>query len=91
VVNGLALTCKFPVWHSWEGPETAAGAYGIWCKPAHAVHVVNNFNFNFNFLARRVRTDQPGVEGIGAGNRQPGSNALGKGARYTSTGMLTSS
>jgi hypothetical protein len=24
-VNGLALTCKFPEWHSWEGPETATG------------------------------------------------------------------
>jgi hypothetical protein len=49
MINGLALTCKFPVWHSWEGPETATGAYGIWCKPTHTVHVVNNFNFNFNF------------------------------------------
>jgi hypothetical protein len=48
VVNGLAMTCKFLVWHSWEGPETATGAYGVWCKPAHTVHVVNNFNFNFN-------------------------------------------
>jgi hypothetical protein len=49
-VNGLALTCKFLVWHSWDGPETATGAYGIWCKPAHTVHVVNNFN-----LRRRGR------------------------------------
>jgi hypothetical protein len=52
VVNGLAMTCKFPVWHSWEGSETATRAYGIWCKPAHTVHVVNNFNFNFNFNLR---------------------------------------
>jgi hypothetical protein len=49
VVNGLALTCKFHVWHCWEGPETTTGAYGNWCKPAHTVHVVNNFNFNFNY------------------------------------------
>jgi hypothetical protein len=47
VVNGLALTCKLHVWHSWEGPETSTGAYGNCCKPAHTVHVVNNFNFNF--------------------------------------------
>jgi hypothetical protein len=47
VVNGLAMTCKFPVWHSWEGLETATGAYGVWCKPAHTVLVVNNFNFNY--------------------------------------------
>jgi hypothetical protein len=52
VVNGLALTCKFHVWHSWEGPETATGAYGIWCKPAHTVHVVNNCNLNFNFAVQ---------------------------------------
>jgi hypothetical protein len=51
VVNGLALTCKFPAWHSWEGPQTATGSYGVWCKPAHTVHVVNNFNFNFNFIS----------------------------------------
>jgi hypothetical protein len=44
----MALTCKLPIWHSWEGPETATGAYGNWCKPAHTVNVVNNFNFNFN-------------------------------------------
>jgi hypothetical protein len=50
VANGLALTCKFHVWHSWEGPETATGAYGTCCKPAHTVHVVNNFNFNFNYI-----------------------------------------
>jgi hypothetical protein len=47
VVNGLARTSKFHVWNSWEGLETATGAYGIWCKPAHTVHVVNKFNFNF--------------------------------------------
>jgi hypothetical protein len=46
VANGLALTCKFLVWHSWEGPETTTGAYGNCCKPAHTVHVVNHFNFN---------------------------------------------
>jgi hypothetical protein len=45
VVNGLTMTCKFPVWHSWEGPETASGAYGFWGKPAYTVHVVNNFSF----------------------------------------------
>jgi hypothetical protein len=48
VVNGLALPCKFPIWHSWEGPKIATGAYGICFKPAHTVHVVNNFNINFN-------------------------------------------
>jgi hypothetical protein len=47
VVNGLAMTCMFLVWHCWEGPETTTGAYGNWCKPVHTVHVVNNFNFNF--------------------------------------------
>jgi hypothetical protein len=41
VVNGLAMTCEFPIWHGWEGPKTATGAYGTWCKPAHTVHVVN--------------------------------------------------
>jgi hypothetical protein len=49
VVNGLALTCKSHVWHSWEDPKTATGAHGICCKPAHTVHVVNNFYFNFSF------------------------------------------
>jgi hypothetical protein len=48
VVNGLALTCKLPVWHSWQGPETTTNAYGKCCKPAHTVHVVNYFNFYFN-------------------------------------------
>jgi hypothetical protein len=52
VVHGLALTCKFRVWHSWEGPETAPGAYGFFGeKPAHTVHVVNNFDFNFNLVS----------------------------------------
>jgi hypothetical protein len=51
VVNGLALTCEFPIWHSWEGPETATGAYENCCKPAHAVHFVNNFSFNFNLVS----------------------------------------
>jgi hypothetical protein len=50
MVNGLALTCEFPIWHSWEGPQIATGAYGTWCKPAHTVHVVNNLNFSFNAL-----------------------------------------
>jgi hypothetical protein len=51
VVNGLALTCKFHLWHSWEGPNTTTGAYGIWCKPAHTVHVVNNLiSFHFSTL-----------------------------------------
>jgi hypothetical protein len=45
VFNGLSPTCKLPIWHCWEGPETTTGAYGNWCKPAHTVHVVNNFNF----------------------------------------------
>jgi hypothetical protein len=45
VVNGLAMTCKFPERRNWEGPETTTGAYGNCCKPAHTVHVVNNFNF----------------------------------------------
>jgi hypothetical protein len=51
VVNGLALTCKLHVWHSWEGPETATGAYGNYCKPVHTVHVVNIFSFNFISIA----------------------------------------
>jgi hypothetical protein len=57
VVNGLALTCKLHVWHSWEDPETATGAYGNFCKPAHTVHVVNNFHFHFsfNFNERQAR------------------------------------
>jgi hypothetical protein len=45
VVNGLALTCKHHVRYSWEGPETATGAYGNGFEPAHTVHVVNNFNY----------------------------------------------
>jgi hypothetical protein len=43
-----------------------------------------------NFFARRVRTDKRWVEGVGVDIGQPGSNAIGKGARYTSTGMLKS-
>jgi hypothetical protein len=54
MVNRLAMTCKFHVWHSWEGPETATGAYGIWCKSAHTVHVVDNFNFNFNSRGKDI-------------------------------------
>jgi hypothetical protein len=48
VVKWLALTCKFPVWQSWEGPETTTSAYGNWCKLAHTVQVVNNFSINFS-------------------------------------------
>jgi hypothetical protein len=48
VVNGLALTCKFSIWHCWEGPETTTGAYGTCYKSAHTVHVINNFNFNIS-------------------------------------------
>jgi hypothetical protein len=56
VVHGLALTCKFPVWHSWEGPKTTTDASGFFGeKPAHTVHVVNNFNFNFNFFRDHKR------------------------------------
>jgi hypothetical protein len=51
VVNGLALTCKLLVWHSWEGPETLTGAYDNCCTPAHTVHIVNNFNFNLRRCA----------------------------------------
>jgi hypothetical protein len=58
VVNGLALTCKFPLWHSWESQETSTGSYGICCKPAHTVHVVNNFNFNFNLKFDRKKHNQ---------------------------------
>jgi hypothetical protein len=54
VVNCLALTCKFLVCHCWEGPKTATGAYGTCCKPAHTVHVVINFNFNFNTTVHEV-------------------------------------
>jgi hypothetical protein len=50
VVNGLALTCKFHVRHSWEGPETTTGAYGTCCKPAHTVHAVHNFNLYVVYL-----------------------------------------
>jgi hypothetical protein len=61
VVNGLTLTCEFPIWHSWEGPETTSGAYGNSCKPAHTVHVVNNFNFNNIFINDLF----DGIEGLG--------------------------
>jgi hypothetical protein len=44
VVNGLALTCEFPIWHSWECPKTGTGAYGNCCTAAHTVHFVNNLN-----------------------------------------------
>jgi hypothetical protein len=62
VVNGLALTCKYHVWHSWEGPETSTGAYGICCKSAHTVHVVNNFNFNFGHCAKEGFAKLYGIE-----------------------------
>jgi hypothetical protein len=41
------MTYEFPIWHSWEGPKTATAAYGTWRKPAHTVHFVNNFSFNY--------------------------------------------
>jgi hypothetical protein len=43
------LTCKFPKWHCWEGPETTVGSYGICCKEFQF-----QFNFNFNFLDHTV-------------------------------------
>jgi hypothetical protein len=59
VVHGLALTCKFPVWHSGEGPETAADASGFLVeKPAHTVHVNFNFNFNFNWHFLKDHVEQ---------------------------------
>jgi hypothetical protein len=64
VLSGLALTCEFPTWHSWEGPETAAGAYGNYCKPAHTVHVVNIFNLNFNTRTQQLERKNEDQEGF---------------------------
>jgi hypothetical protein len=47
VVHGLALACKFHVWHSWEGQETTTGAFGFWCKTGAYCTCCKQFQFQF--------------------------------------------
>jgi hypothetical protein len=48
------MNCKFLVWHSWEGPETAPGAYGFWRKTGAYGTCCKQFQFQFQLFKGEV-------------------------------------